>query len=275
MNTGRLVYFIDDFGARTLLKRELPEGAPLNESAFALGGIIVRSEDIENLSASVESLCKQFEVPALHGNTIRVKKGKFAFLKRDAERAKTFMNELEALVVDERITANACVICRPGYRDRYGGENMDASKWEMCRTAFDISVERAAKLARSWDRTLSVVYEKTGKKEDRLLDGYFKSLKMNGTGFDVDNSQGYGPLSSSNFGETLGSIRGDGKNNQMLQIADLVLHPLCHRVSGKKNRAYEELCKKELLIDYRHESENVAIKYSCFDGEYGNWMNSK
>ncbi|MER9333055.1 hypothetical protein NKJ06_03425 [Mesorhizobium sp. M0293] len=171
-----LTFFMDDFGTRTMCK---PGDALPMEShifSFGLGGIIVPSEAVQALSDATIRFCKRWGVPELHGNKIRSGKGKFGFLKQDEERRNLFFEELEALIIDDRITAHACVICRPGYRDRYYEKHAEGSRWQMSRTAFDISVERAAKYARLAGRKLSIAYERSGAVEDRLIENYFEGL---------------------------------------------------------------------------------------------------
>lgn len=239
------------------------------------GGVIVASEDVDALSNKVEAFCNRWEVPALHGNKIRSGKGKFGFLKKDNDRRNAFFSELNRLVLDDRLIAHACVICRPGYRDRYLEKYPDGIRWAMSKTAFDISVERAAKLAMKAGRRLDVVYERSGKKEDRLIEGYFEDLKVAGMRFCADNSKQYGPMTRAQFADLLNVIWADGKGNPLLQLADLFVHPLSQVTCGKQNRAYEQLVDRKMLLDFKHEDDAVGVKYSCYDGEYGEWNKSQ
>lgn len=265
---------MDDFGTRTTCRGATNASSKPHELSFALGGVIVASEDVDALSKKVRTFCERWEVPALHGNKIRSGKGKFGFLKKDSNKKETFLSELEQLVLDDRLIAHACVICRPGYRDRYLKKYSDGTRWDMSKTAFDISVERAAKFAMQGGRKLDVVYERTGKKEDNLLEGYFADLRTAGMGFCTNNSKQYGPLTSAQFSEHLNVIWPDGKGNPLLQLADLVIHPVSHVVCGKKNRAYNQLVDRKMLLDFKHEDAAVGVKYSCYDGEYGAWLQS-
>lgn len=242
-----------------------------HEFSFGLGGVIVPSEAVQELSASTLAFCERWNVPALHGSKIRAGKGKFGFLKEDKVTKAAFMKELEDILVDDRITAHACVICRPGYRDRYHQKHPEGSRWQMSRTAFDISVERAVKFARSKGRKLSVVYERSGEKEDRLIENYFQRLKTVGTEFDVQNSSPHQPLTREQLAESLLSIWPDGKVNPMLQLADLTIAPLCHKPTGRPNRAYERLIETGQIIDARTDDPTIAVKYSCYDGPYEKW----
>ena len=270
----RLIFFMDDFGTRTICKAADTPPMRANEFSFGLGGLLVDAIHVAEISASVRNFCARWEVPELHGNKIRAGKGKFSFVKSDEKKKERFLNELETLMLDRRIIPHACVICRPGYRDRYVEKHPNATRWEMSRTAFDISVERAAKLAREKGCILDIVYERTGKKEDRLIEQYFEDLSGVGMGFDSSNSKKYAPLQRSELTETLNKIRPDGKSNSMLQLADLVLHPLCHITSGRPNRAHEAMHANKMIIDYHSEDMHIAVKYSCYDGEHESWKHT-
>jgi hypothetical protein len=263
---------MDDFGTRTMCKptEKLPMAAHV--FSFGLGGIIVPAEAVSELSQSVHRLCQRWDVPALHGNKIRSAKGKFAFLRENANTREEFFSELEELIIDARILAHACVICRPGYRDRYLAKHPVGSRWHMSRTAFDIAVERAAKYAMQLNKRLSLVYERSGEKEDRLIEGYFHGLKAVGTEFDAQNAGKYRPLSRDELSRILTTVWPDGKSNPMLQLADLVIHPLCHRPTGLPNRAYTRLVNAKQILDFRSDGDPaIAVKYSCYDGAYQSW----
>jgi hypothetical protein len=74
------------------------------------------------------------------------------------------------------VTGN--VLTRERCRDRQGGyvaryNEHDADRlWLMCKTAYCILIERAAKYADSQGRLLRVFFEETGKAEDRALIAY-------------------------------------------------------------------------------------------------------
>ena len=272
---NKYLLFLDDFGTRTICKGATGLESPVNEFSFALGGALVAAEHVKTVAKRLDAFRARWGVPPLHGNKIRSGKGKFSFLKDDAGKKETFLAELEEIILCGQMIAHACVICRPGYRDRYLHKYAENNRWEMSKTAFDIVVERAAKLARYHGRKLDVVFERTGQKEDRLVMGYFESLKTAGLAFDPANSDKYSPLTNVHLSETLNSIWADTKSNPLLQLADLVVHPVAHITSGKPNRAHEMLVQKRLLMDFQHADEAIAVKYSCFDGHYCRWIDPK
>ena len=264
----RFIFYVDDFGTRTICKGQTNINSPAHEFIFSLGGIIVREEEVNQIARAVNQFTSKWRVGPLHGSKIRSGKGKFSFLKNDDEIKEKFLSELEDLILQSNFIAHACVICRPGYRDRYSTTFTGATRWEMSKTAFDIAVERAVKLALHNDRRLDVVYEECGKKEDRLIEKYYRSLKVNGIQFSQQNSKSYNPLQQQQFKECLNNISRGKKNNELLQLADLVIHPISHVAMGSENRAYKMLKNKEKLIDFKHSDDTISIKYSCFDNDY-------
>lgn len=268
---SKFVFFMDDFGTRTTCNGTSNETSEPNVFNFSLGGVIVAHEDIHSLSERVDVFNKKWKIPHLHGHKIRSRKGEFRFLKDKPEMVDEFFDALNDLILDSSLIVHGCVICRPGYRDRYLAKFPESIRWAMSKTAFDISVERAAKYAMLHNRKLDVVFERSGKKEDRIVEHYFAQLKSKGLLFASESSNKYSPLNTQDFSASLGSVRGDGKSNPMLQLADLVIHPISQITTGKQNRAYAEMIEKKMLLDFKHPDEHVGVKYSCFDGNYKLW----
>ncbi|WP_292524673.1 hypothetical protein [Mesorhizobium sp.] len=139
----------------------------------------------------------------------------------------------------------------------------------MCKTAYCILIERAAKYARSQDCKLRVFFERAGKAEDRDLVAYMRILKTQGMPFDGANSAGYGSLTAEEFKDIVrGEPRGRTKATPMLQIADLYLYPMAKGGYDPSYRPYRALMGHKRLIDAHLPPEELAsrgIKYSCFD----------
>ena len=81
------------------------------------------------------------------------------------------------------VTGIACVVDRPGYNHRYLAK-YEQEPWLLCKTAFSVIVERAAKHARQLGRRLRVAPERCNKPEDRLLKDYYAALKTKGMPFE-------------------------------------------------------------------------------------------
>ena len=168
---------------------------------------------------------------------------------------------------DAPVIGLACVIDRPGYNHRYKAQYA-ADRWSLCKTAFNIAVERAAKYALDVDHRLRVSPERCNKSEDRTLRGYYDELKTKGMPFARDNSEKYGPLTPEQFRQTLYEFKPKYKSSPMAQFADLYLWPLCMGGYHASNRVYAKLKQDGKLIDCVVNADatgTLGTKYSCFD----------
>src|SRR3546814_2571790 len=104
----------------------------------------------------------------LHSWAIRGARGKFAWLKAP-EKAGNFHADIEEYLLSLPIVALACVINRPGYVARYKGR-YNEQLWLMCKTAFSILVERAAKFDDDEGRKLEIYFEGAGLKADSSVE---------------------------------------------------------------------------------------------------------
>jgi hypothetical protein len=66
----------------------------------------------------------------------------------------------------------------------------------LCRSAFDIVVERAAKFAKHEGRRLKVFYEMADPDTNDMVEGYFYNIQENGMAFDAATSAKYLPLTA-------------------------------------------------------------------------------
>ena len=64
----KYIFFMDDFGTRTMCKGGANVYSSAHDFSFALGGVVVASEDVDALSKNVRAFCNKWEVPALHGH---------------------------------------------------------------------------------------------------------------------------------------------------------------------------------------------------------------
>lgn len=256
--------FIDDSGSA---KPNPQDPYPL----FAMGGVLLKRADETQVQKSIEDFKKRWNIPLevpLHGNEIRSKKKRFAWLgKLSEEERETFMDDLTGLIINSPITVVACVISRQGYFNRYL-DKYGEKTWEMMKSAFTILIERTAKHVASQDGTLMVYYEKMGEKKDKLIEGYYKDLKTKGLPFDPSSSAGYSPLSSAQFNSLLRGIEGKSKNRAEIQLADLCLYPVANSKSQPENKAFQAMKNNQLLVDCKvlpRQLASLGIKYYCFD----------
>jgi hypothetical protein len=256
--------FLDDSGSA---KPNLDDKTPY----FAMGGVLVRRQDESMIKLQVEEFKKRWHIPledCLHGNEIRSKKKRFAWLgKLDQNTHNKFMEDLTLLMISCPITVHTCVISRQGYCQRYL-EKYGEKTWEMMKSAFSILIERTAKYVDTQQGTIMVYYEKMGKKEDKLIEKYFQEIRSNGHPFNPQNADKYSPLSSSDLSRLLRGIEGKTKNRPEMQLADLCLYPLARSKEKPDNLAFIAMNEHKLLVDCHLPQElihSLGIKYYCFD----------
>ena len=155
------------------------------------------------------------------------------------------------------VAGTACVIDRPGYVARGYGTREGNSKWLLCRSAFDIVVERAAKLAKQQGRRLKVFYEMADPATNASIEGYFYNVKSNGMGFDAANSAKYLPLTAAEFQYVLLDIEGKGKPNRILQIADTYVYAIARGSYDRKFGIYRRLAESGRLVTDQVASERA------------------
>ena len=137
----------------------------------------------------------------------------------------------------------------------------------MCKTAFNIGVERAAKYARHNGARLRVYVEKSNREVDARMDGYYKSLMRDGLPFDEAGSARYQPLTADQFKSTLVEFQVKPKITKLMQIADLALWPVCQGGYNRAHRAYRDLYENGKILDSlcTKDSPIFGVKYSCFE----------
>lgn len=272
--SGKYHLYFDDSGSRDPDKADLVEGRERHDrmDCFALGGILVREEDIDRIFAAHKAFCEEHGITYdLHSRAIRGGRGRFAWLKTP-EKAGIFLASLEEFLLSLPIVTLACVVNRPGYVARYKARYKERL-WLMCKTAFSILTERAAKFADDNGGKLEIYYEGAGRKEDRDIVRYMRALKREGAPFSERTSRGYGPLDAEDYRRiVLGEPRQRTKKTPMIQVADLVLYPMAKSGYDPKYRPYVRLAETGKLIDCRLREEEIpfrGIKYSCFDDPAG------
>lgn len=260
----------DDSGSRDPdRKMSLHGGRQDKMDWFALGGILVKDEDVEEVVEKHKNFCHKWRIDyPLHSTKIRGHQGKFAWLKKQENRDR-FYPELENFLLSLPVICTACVMHRPGYVARYK-EQYEDRLWFMCKTTFSILTERVSKYADSQGRQLEIIFEESGKKEDRDIVNYSKELKKNGNPFNKLTSKEYRPLSADDYRRiVIGEPRRKKKTNPLLQVADLLLFPLAKNGYDPDYLPYRMLRKHNKIIDCHVAAEELpamALKYSCFDG---------
>ncbi|MFA6920783.1 MAG: DUF3800 domain-containing protein [Gallionella sp.] len=261
-------FYIDDSGTRH--PDHKAKEALHGHDWFALGGILIDDDKILSSNAEIDAFRARWPQLAdapLHSSEIRGQHKNFAWLGLDTKVRKQFIDELGQLLLALPATGLACIIDRPGYNHRYM-EKYGRERWSLCKTAFDVVVERAVKFSNARGRKLRVYVERCSKADDALLHGYYNSLKGSGHSFNPTTASIYNPLDSVDYDATLYEFRTKAKSSKLMQIADIYLWPMCIGGYDEGNRAYSALKDAGKLIDCLLPRELVAergIKYSCFD----------
>lgn len=240
---------------------------------FSLGGVVIREHDELAARQAHAAFMDRWNLDPdkvfLHSSDIRNKTGAFTWLAAlsDADK-RAFLDDLYGLMSDPPFTGFACVIDRPGYNARYL-ERYGRQPWMLCKTAFAVLVERAAKFAQSQNCKLRVYVERADAKVDRWMKGYYETLRLNGMPFANDSMGKYKPLSAAELADTLYDFKTKKKSSPIMQMADLYLWPMSIGGYHPGNITYARLLADGKLIDARLQAEEVVhlgIKYSCFDG---------
>jgi len=259
--------YIDDSGSRFPDKKEQRRDDGMN--CFALGGILVDKVEKIVLEEKYIQLCKKWRIIyPLHSTKIRGKRDDFYWLESSAKTNEKFLSDLEDFLIDIQVIGFATVIDRDGYNSRYK-ETYGDERWWMCKTAYNILIERVTKYVKSQDATFEVCFEEVGKTEDRAIIQYGKDLKTMGLPFNEKTSAKYSSLSAEDFKKfMLGDASRKKKESLFIQIADLYLYPMVKRKYDESYRPWNVLYKNGKVIDSLLKDEdlsNLGIKYSCFD----------
>jgi Protein of unknown function (DUF3800) len=238
---------------------------------FAIGGILIRAEDEDRAKLRLTNFTQrwpQIKAP-LHLTDMRSEKKKFAWLGKlsvlDRER---FWSGYRTFLANLPVAGTACVIDRPGYVARGYGKREGDTKWLLCRSAFDIVVERAAKLAKHQGRRLKIFYEMADPSTNKMIEAYFYNIKANGMGFDAKTSAKYLPLTPAEFEHLLLDMEGKDKTNRMMQIADSYVYSIARGSYQRKFVIYRRLAESGRLVTSQVPPELapiLGVKTYCFE----------
>lgn len=263
---NELLFYLDDSGSRDPDKNPRDTQFP---DWFALGGVVIHADKKGTVDAAMQNFRQSWPQIAdrpLRSYDIRNQKNGFNWLQAlpDAERDR-FYTELTDLVLGLPIMVLACVVDRPGYNARYI-EQYGPRRWTLCRTAFCIVIERAAKLAAHHGSRLRVFPEMSDIPTERQFKLYYEELRTSGSPFDASRSAKYGPLDAEAMRKTLFEFKVKTKKSLVMQLADLVLWPVCKGGYDPSFAVYRQLVEAGKLLDIHCTEENglLGIKYSCF-----------
>lgn len=228
------VVFVDESGDHSLtsIDPEFP--------AFALSFCVVRKKTYLNqIVPAVQDLKFQYwghDSVVLHELEIRKNKGAFGFLRTNRQLREDFMADLTQTMEIADFTIIGSVIDKQKLVAKY------PNPWSPYQLALHFCMERLLLLLRSEKqerKTVHVVFECRGKKEDRELELWFRRI--------VDGANNWGwvsrDFSKMNF-EPVFSKKSE--NSVGLQLADLTARPMAIKTlrPEQKNRAFEIILTK-------------------------------
>lgn len=257
-------FYMDESGS--------PKPSPRDEAEyFAVGGVLIERQHKDLIYKAVCEFKERWDLQQdtpLHGNEIRSRKKHFAWLgSLSEEKENEFFDDLTRTITGCPILVHGCVVSREGYLNRYLDE-YGVDTWEMMKSSFSILIERVGKIVAAQDAKVKIIFEKAGRKEDKLLVRYFNELKENGPPFNPSTSSKYAPLKSGQLQRCLSGIEGMTKANPILQLADLCLYPVARSKDQPENRAFRALDVAGKLVNSALKKDDVrhlGIKYYCFD----------
>lgn len=262
-----ITYYMDETGNRQPDKKA--DKSREGRDWFGLGGYLIRKPDETEAKALYAEIVDKWQVQSpFHITDMLAEKKGFSWLGRLPERRRAeFWSDYKEFLAAVPVLGTACVIDRPGYVARGYLEKHPNTKWLLCRSAFDITVERAAKYAISQGAKLDVVFESDIAINDTVK-GYFANLKQNGLAFDPDNSAKYAPLSQKQFAGVLGSIEWKDKSSRMLQIADSYVYAIARQRYDRTFGVYRQLRDAARIINFAlpdiESIKGMGIKYYCY-----------
>lgn len=264
---SKLCFYVDDSGPRDPDRK--PDRANMPDW-FGVGGILVREADADNCNNAIRAFRSRWpemgDTPLRSYDIRNMTKGFRWLAAMSIERRTQFMDELGEMLCTLPVLVHGCVVDRPGYNARYRIK-YGPRRWMLCKTAFKIAIERAAKVAISKGERLRVYVERSDAPTEKRFEQYFDSLREAGLPFDPALSAKYAPLMQVQLKRTLYEFRIKTKESLLMQVADLVLWPICQQPYNSEHRALAMLRDRGKLLDAMCTTENglLGIKYSCFD----------
>lgn len=266
---SQLIYYMDETGNRNPDKKS--DASREGRDWFGLGGFIIDQTEEDNAKQLHRGMCARWGISRpLHITDMLSAKKDFSWLGRASERDRAaFWEDYKGFLSSLPVVGSACIISRPGYVSRGYLAKHPGSKWLLCRSAFDITIERAVKYANHQGKKLSVVFE-SDIAVNETVKSYFKNLKENGLEFDAANSGKYQPLSQQDFADTLGTIEYKDKRSVMLQIADSYIYAIARQKYERLFGIYCRLRDEQKIMEFSLGGDAalikaMGVKYYCYD----------
>lgn len=259
--------YLDDSGPRNPDRK--PDKTREGRDWFALGGFLIDEEHEESLKSEHKAFCDNWHLrhPLHMTDMLSCQKG-FSWLGRlSATDKDRFWSDYTSFLTRLPVMGTACVIDRPGYKARGYLEKFGDNRWLLCRSAFDIVVERATKIAKLKEKRLRVIFE-SDPGVNEIMKGYFRNIKTNGLAFDQNNSKKYNPLSKDDFARILYDVEHKSKENRLIQVADTFVYTIARQRYDRHFWIYRHLRDAQRLVNFAipvNCISEMGIKYYCFD----------
>jgi len=236
---------------------------------FGIGGILVKATDKSHIEAAMDAFRLRWPQMGEHpfrSYDIRNKTERFRWLSQlDEATLLAFYADLSTMIASLPIVVTGCVVHRPGYNLRYL-QQYGSRRWKLCKTTFHIAVDRAAKYAMLHGARMRVYVERSDKVTEKQLKGYYDEMRKAGQPFNAQTSSKYQPMTADQLRKTVYDFGVKTKESHLMQLADLVLWPICRGGYAPNDRAYDLLKSTGKLLDAHCTAANglLGIKYSCF-----------
>jgi len=223
MEKIKFFFFIDESGDHSL--RSFDPFFPI----FNLCGILLSEDNHQILDDGIKKIKTKFwgsEEVIFHSREIRKKEKEFTILS-ESEIFNDFLNELNDFFQVSKFRIISSVIHKPKYIERYGELTEDL--YERC---FMFLIERVVfcldELIGVENKSLEIIVEKRGKREDKKLKSFFYHLLEQGTGFLLPKRL--------NEIEIKIKFRDKKENDNGLQVSDLIAYPISRYVINPKDK---------------------------------------
>lgn len=208
---NRYYLFLDESGDHGL--SEINPQSPV----FLLCGVLISADNYSLISKCIDDLKHQFwgnKDVILHSRDIRKCQKEFQILL-DLDIKADFYNRLNRCISDGKYTVITSAINKNDYIKKFG--RISNNVYELC---LSFIIERSVFFLDDIpdpNKTLDIIIEKRGAKEDKALEGHFQRLCARGTGFvKAERLKQY--MLTINFRSKKQNING-------LQLSDLIAYP--------------------------------------------------
>ena len=235
INRFKTYFFIDESGDHGLSK--INQDFPV----FLLCGVLINEEEYEKVRQAINTLKQSIwgnKEVIFHSRDIRKCEKEFQNLF-NLELKGYFYAELNKIITNSSYTIIASAIQKNHFIERFGKLQDD-----VYEVALSFIIEEAIVALNSAESVnLSIVIEKRGKREDKLLADHFQTILARGTG---KLSKEEIALDNPTF-----TFRNKKENINGLQLADLVTYPIARYViePEKANPAFDILEPKIYRTD--------------------------